>query len=450
MATLAENAAAVKAAQEAIDAAIVAKGGTTDGGLTNAAEAIGNLPNPMEKEYVWEKPDICPFDIKSIVESDPEDFAYKMGVVLLPSTGFTLTDGLHHRTSDGVVFDGNGTVTFANPLDWHWIMFYSNSPEFSPVGLDKPFWIYGTKGSVLTSSTRANPFICCADIDVRASEPFNTAYAIKYVRKIYSLGCYDYGNGAMPLRVGEIDYSLSSSSTLLSNSVPTRNCRTFVSNYRGAAGRELFIDDIGLVDMNFSGCSPVELRASSFPRDEVPNIDTSNLTTLRLSGSKFYSIPESFDTSKCVSLANAFEDCNNLIDASHVKFDSCTNVAFCLANCHSLIFPPEVIDFGDRNVEGVAHMFIYSDKCVRLPIRLTTNYSFSFSDFTSVIDKSSVAEFDDSGSIVGGMIGNLNVCTNASPGQTITLNNHIKSLFSSEEQDEIERVMLAKNWVLAW
>ena len=45
MATLAENAAAVKAAQVAIDAAIVAKGGTTTGGLTNAAAAIEALPS---------------------------------------------------------------------------------------------------------------------------------------------------------------------------------------------------------------------------------------------------------------------------------------------------------------------------------------------------------------------------------------------------------------------
>lgn len=45
MATLAENAAAVKSAAQAIDAAIVAKGGTTAGGLTNAAAAIEALPS---------------------------------------------------------------------------------------------------------------------------------------------------------------------------------------------------------------------------------------------------------------------------------------------------------------------------------------------------------------------------------------------------------------------
>lgn len=45
MATLAQNAAAVKAAQVAIDAAIVAKGGTTTGGLSNAATAIAAIPS---------------------------------------------------------------------------------------------------------------------------------------------------------------------------------------------------------------------------------------------------------------------------------------------------------------------------------------------------------------------------------------------------------------------
>ena len=48
MATLAENAAAVKAAQVAIDAAIVAKGGTTAGGLANAAAAIGSINTDIE------------------------------------------------------------------------------------------------------------------------------------------------------------------------------------------------------------------------------------------------------------------------------------------------------------------------------------------------------------------------------------------------------------------
>ena len=45
MSTRAENAAAVKAAQVAIDAAIVAKGGMTGGGLANAAAAIEALPS---------------------------------------------------------------------------------------------------------------------------------------------------------------------------------------------------------------------------------------------------------------------------------------------------------------------------------------------------------------------------------------------------------------------
>lgn len=53
MGTLAENAAAVKAAQVAIDAAIVAKGGTTDGGLTNAAAAIGQMQLDDEHYYAW-------------------------------------------------------------------------------------------------------------------------------------------------------------------------------------------------------------------------------------------------------------------------------------------------------------------------------------------------------------------------------------------------------------
>ena len=52
MATLAENATAVKLAQVAIDAAIVTKGGTTGGGLGNAAKAIINLPAGLARKDI--------------------------------------------------------------------------------------------------------------------------------------------------------------------------------------------------------------------------------------------------------------------------------------------------------------------------------------------------------------------------------------------------------------
>jgi hypothetical protein len=54
MATLVENANAVKSAAAAIDAAIVAKGGTTAGGLRNAAAAIAALPSGGDGDRLWD------------------------------------------------------------------------------------------------------------------------------------------------------------------------------------------------------------------------------------------------------------------------------------------------------------------------------------------------------------------------------------------------------------
>lgn len=53
MSTLVENANAVKSAAAAIDAAIVAKGGVTAGGLRNAAAAIAALPSGGDGE-LWD------------------------------------------------------------------------------------------------------------------------------------------------------------------------------------------------------------------------------------------------------------------------------------------------------------------------------------------------------------------------------------------------------------
>ena len=78
MATLAENAAAVKSAQVAIDAAIVAKGGTTEGGLTNAAAGIATIPSSGGCDE-WTPPDDWrdasgnKIDLREIVEMAKTD-----------------------------------------------------------------------------------------------------------------------------------------------------------------------------------------------------------------------------------------------------------------------------------------------------------------------------------------------------------------------------------------
>lgn len=106
MATLAENAAAVKAAQVAIDAAIVAKGGTTTGGLSNAATAIEAIPSGGGTSYPvpWKN------DGKTHVwiRITPE---------MIPRNEFNFGRWVFHRETQGNVTidfgDGSDPYTFA-------------------------------------------------------------------------------------------------------------------------------------------------------------------------------------------------------------------------------------------------------------------------------------------------------------------------------------------------
>ena len=70
MSTLAENAAAVKAAQVAIDAAIVAKGGTTDGGLANAAAASAarRPPTVVAVPLIGKPPNVAEISLSTATE----------------------------------------------------------------------------------------------------------------------------------------------------------------------------------------------------------------------------------------------------------------------------------------------------------------------------------------------------------------------------------------------
>ncbi len=106
MATLAENAAAVKAAQVAIDAAIVAKGGTTTGGLNNAAAAIAAIPSGEDE---WIRPSEWP-DLDSIAINEEEIFVTYdrelSGDVLNDTAYFCITATGGYKATRGVVRDG--------------------------------------------------------------------------------------------------------------------------------------------------------------------------------------------------------------------------------------------------------------------------------------------------------------------------------------------------------
>ena len=147
MATLAENAAAVKAAQVAIDAAIVAKGGTTPGGLTNAAAAIAAIPTAEDT--------IGLPDIRKILADNMDGYEYAAIYLIAKRLDSTsLSGAVRYKTSDGSVYTSNAThvwdktkyIRTADGFDAKWVIYYFDTATPS---LPRPdalsiIWIYAT------------------------------------------------------------------------------------------------------------------------------------------------------------------------------------------------------------------------------------------------------------------------------------------------------------------
>ena len=147
MATLAENAAAVKAAQVAIDAAIVAKGGTTPGGLTNAASAIAAIPTAEDT--------IGLPDIRKILADNMDGYEYAAIYLIAKRLDSTsLSGAVRYKTSDGSVYTSNAThvwdktkyIRTAGGFDAKWVICYFDTatPSLPLPDANSIIWIYAT------------------------------------------------------------------------------------------------------------------------------------------------------------------------------------------------------------------------------------------------------------------------------------------------------------------
>ena len=147
MATLAENAAAVKAAQVAIDAAIVAKGGTTTGGLANAAAAIAAIPTAEDSLGLP--------DIRKILADNMDGYEYAAIYLIAKRLDSTsLSGAVRYKTSDGSVYTSNAThvwdktkyIRTAGGFDAKWVIFYFDTatPSLRLPDSKSIIWIYAT------------------------------------------------------------------------------------------------------------------------------------------------------------------------------------------------------------------------------------------------------------------------------------------------------------------
>ena len=147
MSTLAENAAAVKAAQVAIDAAIVAKGGMTDGGLANAAAAIAAIPTAEDSLGLP--------DIRKILADNMDGYEYAAIYLIAKRLNSTsLSGAVRYKTSDGSVYTSNAThvwdktkyIRTAGGFDAKWVICYFDTatPSLPLPDSKSIIWIYAT------------------------------------------------------------------------------------------------------------------------------------------------------------------------------------------------------------------------------------------------------------------------------------------------------------------
>ena len=264
MATLAENAAAVKAAQVAIDAAIVAKGGTTEGGLTNAAAGIATIPSGGGGDE-WSPPDEWrdasgnKIDLREIVEMaktdeymaahgiDKSNVDGVCAVLLSPNAaGYKLISGAYH----GLVLDDGTRPDSANwtpPFGYHWIVIYKYKD-----GLDIYFSFQFHEGS-WWSNGRPLLWICgdgevVAKVDYQGG--FDYAYLLQRIERLRLKVPCDIG-------AGQVSY------TAFNNYVRSIACEkiTFYSN-------------AGTISANgFVGCRFLERIPPCDLSDQVVNGD---------------------------------------------------------------------------------------------------------------------------------------------------------------------------------
>ena len=356
MATLAENAAAVKAAQVAIDAAIVAKGGTTTGGLTNAAAAITALPS-RGKYIEWTPPSDWPDIRKILTDNWPADTDYDAACIYL-LTGAKILNS---------VFDG--TVTR----------------------------IVNSDGVVNTNNNND------AFVDIRENE-------LRWVAKYGyhdQIGIHNYvKRGTLWAHFVNVDF----------NTVESTNGLNYANN---------IVAYTGSVNLNYSGIFTLSNRVL----EECFEMRIAEGCTIKIDihGSFIKSIAGKLDFSRLKDISKCFQ----IVRLAEL---------------------PDVLDL--TNCENCTGAFTEIANLRKFPTHLTANgnnsLAISFPGVEYIVDKSTFAEFDAEGNLIGGLAYNINDLSESPSPPTLTLSRNFKSRFSASEQTTIVNQFVSRGWSLSW
>lgn len=401
-----------------IGEAIIAKGGASAPMKPQEmAGAIGNIPSggetdPYRVGYRWNPPKDWPNLRKLVAEMNPEDYGF-------PSTWTYKRAFLVCTEKDISIFRGNRGVVFSdgevNVVDLE----YTNVKHI----WDKSKDVRDSDGRLLRWCVSFGPTSGYNQL-VREhglngdDDPYSGLWQVAN----HDLTGPYYPTAANKNQVGQIAIETS-------GNISSDNIRWFNAFFKTTYLR-------GNIKMGGSCNSCMrDNRLSYFDRGDVHE------AYLRGESAK---ATITFTTGNSV-IANMFEnsslsECPNLIGLSNVIDIRNAFYASCFIRLQ------DDLDFSNVEV-GKGSAFLYMRALVALPTNMKINTSFSF-EHSYGVSHDSVATFAPDGSVNGGMIGNLNTCAN--DGQTVTLNETIKGLFTADQQTAIANCLTEKNWGLVW
>lgn len=346
MATLAENAAAVKAAQEAIDAAIAAKGGTTAGGLTNAAAAISALPSGGD----WVKPADWP-DIRQILKADADSAnphglsasAYRCIMLIWCDANTTIsmtTYGNQHAyyeqgqsyIGNGTVVDSKGSITFEE-AGYHWMICWGNPWGVSNYGrggllpeTNLVKWVCGQDGRRNYLGTSSSGFNRSATLSRVENIVIDDYYRIAFVNCLQLDGSVEFekritDGGSSGGLIAGCQFLRHVSGEILFNYLPNTSNNTIFAN---AYNLEDIPDYIGMLSSTADGGFSTLRNLRRLPRVIAPNLVTASAITYSFANSPLISRD---------SLA-VFDAAGNIVDG-FAKFDPAPDSSYYMSGMTS-------------------------------------------------------------------------------------------------------------------
>lgn len=387
-ATLAQNAIAITNAAAQIDAAIIAKGGTTQGGLTNAAAAIAALPSGGGRG--WTRPAEWPH-IDEILAANAVAQSYSNRMIVMYDP-YTASATMRGRTGQYYILDTDPTTAVANNSDttvalpqdgnYHWIIRCSNGLIYG--NNMKGTWVHcdNTRFSQLSSTSQGAPFASNAQL-YEVSGSIDTT-SVDYMSQMF-VGCV-----ALRLIPEELDLSRTPSTANM-----FEDCRSLIS---------------------------------------VPNVlNITNSLNVNAMFRFCYSLkhlPSEMDVSRCETFDSFLNGCTsleNIPDLDLSSGDLVVSSQSSLNTLSSLRALPKI-----TNVRGA-----------------NSSAAINFSSSPN-ISRDSLAVFTD-GEITDGLAHTItrhpDYTTNV---VTLTLNSTVKAKFTTEERQKIADALTAKNITLAW